>query len=72
MISKKTMNKRIESKIIELRAPKVIKVNNCILDTGNLNDKEIPAGAVFTALSPGTEIASYRADSPLRIDRIYP
>ncbi|MGZ6288264.1 MAG: zinc-dependent alcohol dehydrogenase, partial [Bdellovibrionota bacterium] len=62
----------IESKIVELDGPKSIVIKSEQLDLSELKDNEVAGQTLFSAISPGTELAAYRGDPPLRPGKIYP
>jgi len=63
---------RLEFKIVELIAPRTIQTRNETLDTGTLGASELAAKTICSVLSPGTEVAAYRGDPPLRPMKVYP
>jgi threonine dehydrogenase-like Zn-dependent dehydrogenase len=66
------VNKRIDSRIVELTGPRELVVKQKSLDLIRLKENEVAAETIFSAISPGTEVAAYRGDPPLRPMNIYP
>ncbi len=66
------MTRQIDSRIIELRGPKDIAVKSEIIDLDNLPDNSVAAATICSAVSPGTEVAAYLGDPPLRPMKVYP
>jgi threonine dehydrogenase-like Zn-dependent dehydrogenase len=60
----------MECKIVELIGPKKIIIKTVDLKKPEKN--EIMAKTVYSAISPGTEIAAYKGDPPLRPSNPYP
>ncbi|HZU83466.1 MAG TPA: zinc-binding dehydrogenase, partial [Polyangiaceae bacterium] len=50
----------------------VLRFRHDSLDTERLASGSIAARTLFTAISPGTELAAYRGDPPLRPGPVYP
>jgi threonine dehydrogenase-like Zn-dependent dehydrogenase len=63
---------QIESKIIELLGPRQIHIKSELLDTGHLGENQVAAKSICSVVSPGTEVAAYRGDPPLRPMKVYP
>tara|TARA_B100000809_G_C15117114_1_gene522884 strand:+ start:1185 stop:2210 length:1026 start_codon:yes stop_codon:yes gene_type:complete len=66
------MSRYIENQIIELHSPRNLIVKKYPLDIGNLKDNEVAAETLYSAISPGTEVAAYRGDPSLRPSEAYP
>lgn len=66
------MSQIINSQIIELDRPRNIVVRNNVLDLFQMKDNEVAARTLYSAISPGTEVAAYIGDPPLRPMKIYP
>jgi threonine dehydrogenase-like Zn-dependent dehydrogenase len=62
----------MESKVIELQGPQQISIKNEILNIDNLKGGQVAAETYFSAVSPGTEIAAFKGDPPLRPMKVYP
>lgn len=62
----------MESTIVELAGPRRIALRSATLDLHGLQAGDIAAATICTALSPGTELAAYRGDPPLRPGVGYP
>ena len=52
------MSRYIENQIIELHGPRNLVVKGYPLDIGNLKDNEVAAETLYSAISPGTEVAA--------------
>jgi threonine dehydrogenase-like Zn-dependent dehydrogenase len=65
------MTDNIECYIIELLGPRQLVITKKILDI-NIAPDEVYAKTIYTAISPGTEIAAYKGDPPLRPCKAYP
>jgi threonine dehydrogenase-like Zn-dependent dehydrogenase len=63
---------KLVSKIFELTQPKTLQIKEELLDLENLAPTELAAKTLFSAVSPGTEVAAYRGDPPLRPMKVYP
>lgn len=63
---------KVRSKVVKLTAPRKLVFEDYILEPGNLKSGEVYAETIYTAISPGTELAAYRGDPPLRPGNIYP
>jgi threonine dehydrogenase-like Zn-dependent dehydrogenase len=59
-------NPELPSSVFRLYGPRDLRVDEEILDLGALGEHAIAARTLFTAVSPGTELAAYRGDPPLR------
>jgi threonine dehydrogenase-like Zn-dependent dehydrogenase len=66
------MSKYIESRIVELQGPRNLVIQNQTLDIGALKGNEVAAETIYSAISPGTEVAAYQGDPPLRPSNPYP
>lgn len=65
--------KKITSNIYELSSPRKLYLKEEILDPKTIKDNELIAKTIYTAISPGTEVAAYCGDESLRDDVIaYP
>src|SRR5260221_2866800 len=62
----------MEAKVIELRGPGKVVITSQQLDLEHLQSDELAAETLYSAISPGTEIAAYRGDPPLRPSKVYP
>jgi threonine dehydrogenase-like Zn-dependent dehydrogenase len=62
----------IESHVVELLGPKQLRVRTDVIDPDSLNLSEIACRTICSLISPGTEIAAYRGDPPLRPMKAYP
>lgn len=62
----------IQSKIIELIGPHKIQIREEDICDSDLDECEIIGKTICTAVSPGTEVAAYRGDPPLRPMKVYP
>ncbi|MDD5571826.1 MAG: zinc-binding dehydrogenase [Bacteroidales bacterium] len=60
------------SKIFELDGPKNLYLRNEEINPDQIEDDEIIAETIYSAISPGTEVAAYRGANPLREGQIYP
>jgi threonine dehydrogenase-like Zn-dependent dehydrogenase len=63
---------QIEARIVELKGPRKLVFETKTLDLSTLKDGEIAAETLFSAISPGTEVAAYKGDPPLRPMKVYP
>ncbi|MBI3046044.1 MAG: zinc-binding alcohol dehydrogenase [Candidatus Harrisonbacteria bacterium] len=66
------MGMKFFGSFVELKKPKKIFFHPVVIDSDKLKPSEIIAQTVITAISPGTEVAAYKGDSPLRPGKIYP
>ncbi|MDH5645362.1 MAG: zinc-binding alcohol dehydrogenase [Candidatus Heimdallarchaeota archaeon] len=66
------MSNTIESKIVELDSPRNIIIRSEILELSKLKSNEMAGRTLYSAISPGTEIAAYIGDPPLRPMKVYP
>ena len=66
------MRQHIVSKIIELKNPENIVIKEEKLHADRLKADEILAETIYSAVSPGTEVAAYKGDPPLRPGKAYP
>jgi len=62
----------VTSRIIELDKPRNIVVREETLDLTRLKPSELAGRTIYSAVSPGTEIAAYVGDPPLRPMKVYP
>jgi len=58
--------------IVQLNGPRQLVTIEENLDLTRLKDNEVAAETHYTAISPGTEVAAYRGDPPLRPMKVYP
>ena len=67
-------NKRmiIKGEIVTLTKPRKVIFKKTEIDAGKIKSLEIIAKTVYSAISPGTEIAAYSGEPPLRPGPIYP
>ena len=65
------MPNNIECKIIELEGPGSLVIKEEILALEGLKENEVAAKTIFSAISPGTEMAAYRGDPPLRPMKVH-
>ena len=66
------MSGYIESKIVRLHGPRNLVIESDTLDIGDLKSNEVAAETLYSAISPGTEVAAYKGDPPLRPSKVYP
>ena len=66
------MSQVIESQVVEIDRPRNIIIRNETLDLSQLNGNEVAAKTLYSAISPGTEVAAYIGDPPLRPMKVYP
>jgi len=66
------MSQTIKSQIVELDRPRNISIREDILDLSQIKGNEVAARTLYSAISPGTEIAAYIGDPPLRPMKVYP
>lgn len=62
----------IESKFFELTGAGTVVLRTVAYDPNRLNAEEVLAKTIYSTLSPGTELAAYRGDPPLRPGKNYP
>jgi len=63
----------LKSTFYTLSKPRELHLNEEFIDTEKLNDDEIVAKTLYSAISPGTEVAAYSGIEPLRDDvQAYP
>src|SRR5262245_1716198 len=63
---------KLIARTYELHGPRDLVVTQQSIELEALGDNEIAAETRYSAVSPGTEIAAYRGDPPLRPMRQYP
>lgn len=66
------MSRFIESMVVTLHGPRKLAMEKQNIDLDCLESHEVFAQTVYSAISPGTEIAAYRGDPPLRAGKAYP
>ena len=66
------MSQMIESQVVEIDRPRNIVIRKDILDLSQMKLNEVAARTLYSAVSPGTEVAAYIGDPPLRPMKIYP
>lgn len=66
------MSTTITSKIARLLGPRQLVFEEQMLDAENLGPQEVLAETICSAISPGTELAAYLGEPPLRPGPIYP
>jgi threonine dehydrogenase-like Zn-dependent dehydrogenase len=62
----------IESQIVELVAARQLAIRRETLDLDSLPADSLAAETLYSAISPGTEIAAYTGKPPLRPGRVFP
>jgi threonine dehydrogenase-like Zn-dependent dehydrogenase len=62
----------MEVHIVELHGPRDLAIVTQSLDVEHLQGNQVAAETLFSAISPGTEVAAYRGDPPLRPSKVYP
>jgi len=62
----------VTSSVVELSAPKRLHFRQEPLDVDGLSPCHIAAKTLFSAISPGTELAAWAGDPPLRPGNVYP
>ena len=62
----------IESKIVVLKAPRELVFNNEVIDDKSICENGIICETLYTAISPGTELAAFNGLPPLRPTTKYP
>jgi len=62
----------INTKIYELTGPYQLVVKEGEIDLAGIKDREVAAETIYSALSPGTEVAAYTGMPPLRPMKVYP
>jgi threonine dehydrogenase-like Zn-dependent dehydrogenase len=62
----------LESKVIELIGPKKLIVKKEKIDIKSVKPNELIGETLYSAISPGTEVAAYKGDPPLRPGKVYP
>jgi len=60
------------SGVVELKAPNQLHIKPLDLDHDYLAPMEVYAQTIYSAISPGTELAAYEGTPPLRPGRAYP
>lgn len=66
------MSTTITAKIARLLGPKQLVFEEQVLNAENLGPQEVLAETICSAISPGTELAAYQGEPPLRPGPIYP
>lgn len=62
----------INSHIYELRSPRELVIKTESLEASSLLQSQLLCRTLYSAISPGTEVAAYVGDPPLRPGPIYP
>jgi hypothetical protein len=62
----------IKTKIFKLLGPKELVLVEELIDFDKIDDNEFVAETIYSAISPGTEIAAFVGKEPLRSGNIYP
>jgi NADPH:quinone reductase-like Zn-dependent oxidoreductase len=62
----------LTAKVFELTGPRQLILNPSPLDDETLQDGELLAQTIVSAISPGTEMAAYIGAPPLRPGKVYP
>jgi threonine dehydrogenase-like Zn-dependent dehydrogenase len=62
----------INTKIYELTGPYQLVVKEGEIDLSGIKELEVAAETIYSALSPGTEVAAYTGMPPLRPMKVYP
>lgn len=65
------MNPTVESHVIEVVGPGQVEFRDETLVLEGLGGREIACETLYTAISPGTELAAYQGLTPLRPDRAH-
>ena len=66
------MNQLFDSHIVELLGPRELIFKSQALDLSKLDSHSVAAKTLYSAISPGTELAAWRGDPPLRPGPVYP
>jgi threonine dehydrogenase-like Zn-dependent dehydrogenase len=66
------MSQMVESRVVELLGPRQLTFTPQALDLGTLDAQSVAARTLYSAISPGTELAAWRGDPPLRPGPVYP
>src|SRR5215831_19426328 len=66
------MNQMVDSQVVELLGPRELTFKPQTLDLGKLDAQSVAARAVYSAISPRTELPAWRGDPPLRPGPVYP
>ena len=66
------MNRMVDSQVVELLGPRQLIFTPQALDLGKLDAQSVAARTLYSAISPGTELAAWRGDPPLRPGPVYP
>jgi len=66
------MNQLVDSQVVELLSPRELIFKSQALDLSKLNSQSVAAKTLYSAISPGTELAAWRGDPPLRPGPAYP
>ena len=62
----------LTAKVFELTGPRQLVLNPSPLDDETLQDGDLLAQTIVSAISPGTETAAYIGAPPLRPGKVYP
>lgn len=65
-------NEQLDARFFQLMGPGDLKVVEQNIDLSQLSRDEVVAKTIYSAISPGTEVAAYRGDPPLRPMKVYP
>lgn len=60
------------ARVVEVHGPGQLVITANRLDVSALQPDEVAAVTLYTAVSPGTEVAAFRGDRPLRPSKVYP
>jgi len=66
------MNPSLDSYFVELLGPRELIFKSETLDLSNLDSQSVAAKTLYSTISPGTELAAWQGDPPLRPGPIYP
>ena len=63
------MRPTVETNVVQIAGPRRVRIESETLILEGLGQREVAAETLYTAISPGTEIAAYEGLQPLRPDR---
>lgn len=66
------MSQVLKSQVVVLEGPGQLVFQQEDLDLAGLQPGQVAAETLYSAISPGTEMAAYRGDPPLRPMKVYP
>ena len=63
------MRPTVEANVVQIVGPRQVQIESEMLILEGIGLREVAAETLYTAISPGTELAAYEGLQPLRLDR---